>query len=62
MDYREEIKNYMKQNRISYAALAEAMGVTRQRVWNLLNKKGGSMNLNTLNRICDVLGLDITIL
>lgn len=62
MDYRQEIKNYMKKNRISYAAVASAMGVSRQRIWNLLNKQDGSMSLKTLERLCGVLGLELTML
>lgn len=63
MDYRAYIKSYMKENRISYADLAVKLGVTRQRVWNLLNSKTRkSMKVETADKIFRALGLELKIM
>lgn len=58
MDYVPMIKEHMQKNGITYEALGNRMGISRQAVWNLLNKKNGSMTLKTLQRICNALGIE----
>ena len=60
MDYQKVIKNYMKQNGITYADLASALGVTKQRAWAMLNNKS-SMRLDTVNKIAKVLGMELAL-
>lgn len=60
MDYRTEIKQYMKENKISYAALADTMGISRQRVWYMVNGKKG-VNVATLEKLCRALGISISL-
>ena len=59
MEHKEKIKNYMKLKHVSYADLASALGVSRQRIWTLLNKPG-TMTVATLERISKALGVDIS--
>ena len=59
MDYKITIKEYMKKNHITYADLASALGVSRQRVWTMLNSNT-SINLKTLQKVCKVLGLELS--
>lgn len=61
MNYKELIINHMKENHISYAALGAALGVSRQRAWNMLNNKKSSLNMTTLEKVCKVLRLEIGI-
>jgi len=67
----ELITSKMRQKKLSYADIAEKMGVTRQAVWTMINgrKNNGrdrcdaikSIRLNSLMKICEILDLKIEI-
>lgn len=71
MDYKQIIKDYMKQNRVTYQDLALQLGTSRQNVWSALNGKKNnnkdeaagsrSVNQDLLNRMMDALGLEVRI-
>jgi len=48
---RERILNTMEENNISQAQLARIMGVSRQRIHQLLHKNDTSIGITTLKRI-----------
>lgn len=60
MDYKITIKEYMKKNHITYADLASALGVSRQRVWTMLNGKS-SMSIKTLEKVARALGMELNL-
>lgn len=53
------IDNYLNINGIKKTFLAEKMGITRQRLNTIFQKK--NINLDDLKQIADALGLDIEI-
>lgn len=61
MNYKEVIKAYMEKNKISYSMLGRMMGISRQRVWSMFNNKKTGLSMNTVEKICEVLGLEIEI-
>lgn len=71
MDYKQIIKDYMKQNRITYAALASRLGTSRQNVWSILNgrknnskqadKGSRAVSQEMIDKIMDILGLEVRV-
>ena len=71
MDYKQIIKNYMKQNRVTYEALARRLGTSRQNVWSALNGKKNNdkkeakgsraVSQKLIDRIMEALGLEFRV-
>lgn len=67
----QTIRREVDTKHLSYGDLAKKLGVTRQCIYNYLNGKRGNeikaekgskvMRTDTLLRLCDVLGLQVTI-
>lgn len=57
----EAVKTEMKNNNIKIADLCIATGLSRQTLDNILNGRRTGINLGTLCKICDAVGLSVTI-
>jgi len=51
----KQIKLAMQENQVSNERLAEALGVTKQRVYSIT--KANALRLSTFLKICDVVGV-----
>ena len=51
----QQIKLAMQENQVSNERLAEALGVTKQRVYSITKAK--DLRLSTFLKVCDVVGL-----
>jgi DNA-binding Xre family transcriptional regulator len=51
----KQIKLAMQENQVSNERLAEALGVTKQRVYSIT--KANDLRLSTFLKICDVVGV-----
>lgn len=57
----EAVKTEMKNNNIKIADLCRATGLSRQTLDNIMNGRRSGINLGTLCKICDAVGLSVTI-
>lgn len=57
----EAVKTAMKNNNIKIADLCRATGLSRQTLDNIMNGRRYGINLGTLCKICDAVGLSVTI-
>lgn len=57
----EAVKTEMKKNNIKIADLCRATGLSRQTLDNIMNGRRSGINLGTLCKICDAVGLSVTI-
>lgn len=57
----EAVKTAMKNNNIKIADLCRATGLSRQTLDNIMNGRRLGINLGTLCKICDAVGLSVTI-
>lgn len=57
----EAVKTAMKNNNIKIADLCRATGLSRQTLDNIMNGRRSGINLGTLCKICDAVGLSVTI-
>lgn len=71
MDYKQMIKDVMSEKGITYAKMAEEMGMSRQTLWITLNGKKmnnpkaavGSKHVafETVEKMCKLLGMEVVI-
>lgn len=54
-DIGAQIKRAMKKNEISNKCLADALGVTEQRVYSIT--RASDLRLSTFLKVCDVIGV-----
>lgn len=57
----EAVKTAMKNNNIKTADLCRDTGLSRQTLYNIMNGRRSGINLGTLCKICDAVGLSVTI-
>lgn len=58
----EIVKELVKQSEASIAGLAEALGKSRQTVWNTLNGAGRkTVSVDSLTKMLDVLGYKLVV-
>lgn len=57
----EAVKTAMKNNNIKIADLCRATGLSRQTLDNIMNGRRSGINLGTLRKLCDAVGLEITL-
>lgn len=57
----EAVKTAMKNNNIKIADLCRATGLSRQTLDNIMNGRRSGINLGTLCKICEAVGLSVTI-
>ena len=57
----EAVKTEMKNNNIKIADLCRATGLSRQTLDNIMNGRRSGINLGTLCKICEAVGLSVTI-